>query len=78
MLHFAIMKGGNNIKQKKNVITKWMMSDRTRGNAPLVCTCPNGCKFFQAKFKHTEVVERRYSSDPYGYIEKTTTTWSEV
>lgn len=61
-----------------DICRAWMMSDRTRDNAPLVCTCPNGCKFFQAKFKHTEVVERRYSTDPYGYVEKTTTTWSEV
>ena len=42
-----------------DVCRAWMMSDRTRGNAPLDCTCPNGCKFFQAEFKHTEVVERR-------------------
>lgn len=61
-----------------DVCRAWMMSDRTRGNAPLVCTCPNGCKFFQAEFKHTEVVERRYSTTPVGYVEKTTTTWSSV
>ena len=61
-----------------DVCRTWMMSDRTRGNAPLVCTCPNGCKFFQAEFKHTEVVKRRYSTDPYGYVEETTTTWREV
>ena len=55
-----------------------MMSDRTRGNAPLVCSCPNGCKFFKAKFNHTEVVERTYSSGPYSYVKKTTTTYSEM
>lgn len=61
-----------------DVCRAWMMSDRTRGNAPLVCTCPNGCKFFQAEFKHTEVVERRYSTSSIGYVKKTTTTWSSV
>lgn len=61
-----------------DVCRAWMMSDRTRGNAPLVCTCPDRCKFFQAEFEHTEVVERRSFSGPYGYVEKTTTTWSSV
>lgn len=61
-----------------DVCRAWMMSDRTRGNAPLVCTCPNGCKFFEVESNHTTVVERRYSSGPYGYVEKITTTYSEV
>ena len=61
-----------------DVCRAWMMSDRTRGNAPLVCSCPNGCKFFEAKFSNTTVVERRYSTSPLGYVEKTTTTYSEV
>ena len=61
-----------------DVCRAWMMSDRTRGNAPLVCTCPNGCKFFQAEFEHTEVVKRRYSTTPVGYVKKTTTTWTKM
>jgi hypothetical protein len=61
-----------------DVCRTWMMSDRIRGNAPLVCTCPNGCKFFRPKSNCTKVVERKYSSGPYGYVEKTTTTYSEV
>lgn len=59
-----------------DVCRTWMMSDRTIGNAPLVCTCPKGCKFFKAEFNNTTVVERRYSSSPFGYVEKTTTTYS--
>lgn len=61
-----------------DVCRAWMMSDRTRGNSPLVCSCLNGCKFFELKFTHTEVVERRYSTSPFGYIEKTTTTWNKL
>ena len=61
-----------------DVCRTWMMSDRIRGNAPLVCTCPNGCKFFRPKSNCTKVVERKYSSCPYGYVEKITTTYSEV
>lgn len=63
-----------------DICRAWMMSDRTRGNAPLVCTCPNGCKFFRPKSNYTKVVERKYSSGPYNYVEKkkTTTTYSEV
>ena len=62
-----------------DVCRAWMMSDRTRGNAPLVCTCPNGRKFFEAKFSNTTVVERRYSTyHPFGYVEKTTTTWNST
>lgn len=57
-----------------DVCRAWMY--RTGHKSPLVCTCPNRCEFFQAKFKHTEVVERRYSTSPIGYVEKTTTTWS--
>lgn len=37
-----------------DVCRAWMMSDRTRGNAPLVCTCPNGCKFFEEKYEPAE------------------------
>nr|DAH24519.1 MAG TPA: Complement C5-like protein [Bacteriophage sp.] len=44
----------------------------------MVCSCPNGCKFFRPKSNCTKVVERKYSSGPYGYVEKTTTTYSEV
>lgn len=61
-----------------DVCRAWMMSDRTRGNAPLVCSCPKGCKFFEAESNYTKVVERRYSSSPYNYVEKTTTIWNEV
>lgn len=61
------------------VCQAWMMSDRTRGNAPLVCTCPNGCKFFEAEPNCTTVVEKRYSTYyPFGYAEKTTTTWNKL
>ena len=59
-----------------DVCKTWMY--RTGHKTPLVCACPNGCKFFLEEFKYTEVVEQRYSSGPYGYIKKTTTTWSEV
>lgn len=37
-----------------DVCLAWMMSDRTRGNAPLDFDCPNGCKFFEKKYNFTE------------------------
>lgn len=60
-----------------DVCRAWMMSDRTRGNAPLTRSCPNGCKFFEPEPNHTTVVEKRYSTYyPFGYVEKTTTTYN--
>lgn len=64
-----------------DVCRAWMMSDRTRGNAPLVCSCPNGCKFFKAKICYAKdgslkVIKRSYSTNPFSYVEETTTTWS--
>lgn len=50
-----------------DICRAWMMSDRTRGNAPLVCTCPNGCKFFEAKFSNKSIGLCR---ENYNYLEQ--------
>lgn len=54
-----------------DVCRAWMMSDRTRGNAPLVCSCPNGCKFFEAKFSNRHVIVKpsRYVCDDFDPID---------